>query len=217
VKYPKIQTLYNRDTDGNYGVIVDQLRRQEFGLINKWLITEKVDGRNHRVILHPDGTVEHRGRTDRAHFADFERDAYERLVDADLLRSVIWQDDAGRWPEAVVYGELYGPKIQGGGKYRGDIDLRIFDVCIGDWWLNWKNVVDIAQELRLATVPALNLTSRLPTSKDDVLLHFRGSRSSFVALDEGVPPEGIVARTNPLLFDRRGKRVMWKLKLRDFR
>ena len=29
--------------------------------------------------------------------------------------------------------------------------------------------------------------------------------------------EGIVARTEPLLLDRRGNRVMWKLKTKDFK
>lgn len=30
-------------------------------------------------------------------------------------------------------------------------------------------------------------------------------------------PEGIVARSDPLLFNRKGERVMWKLKMKDFR
>ena len=29
-------------------------------------------------------------------------------------------------------------------------------------------------------------------------------------------PEGVIARTDPYLFDSRGGRVMWKLKYKDF-
>ncbi|GAF90713.1 unnamed protein product, partial [marine sediment metagenome] len=33
---------------------------------------------------------------------------------------------------------------------------------------------------------------------------------------EHYPIEGIVARTKPLLFTRRGDRLIWKLKVKDF-
>lgn len=217
MKYPKIQTLYDRDTEGNYGVITYQFRRREFMLINEWLLTEKIDGRNHRVMLFPDGHVEHRGRTDRAQFAPFMIDAAKRLVNNDVLRSVIKQNTDGEWPMTVLYGELYGPKIQSGGKYRDNIGLSIFDIKLGDWWLSWSDVENIASKLALDVVPVLGRTTRVPSDRDDLTAFFGGPACSWAAQDEGIEPEGVVARTNPLLFDRRGERVMWKLKFKDFK
>jgi len=217
MRYSKIQTLYNRDTDGNFGVIPGQFRCDEFALISKWLITEKIDGRNHRVMLFADGHVEHRGRTDRAQFAPFMMDAAQRLVDNNTLRTVIEQDVNGEWPMTILYGELYGPKIQSGGKYCDNIRLRLFDVRIGDWWLNYKDVVSISGKLNLGYAPVLAVEADwVPTCKAELLDLFPYN-CSVINKRENVEPEGIVARTDPLLLNRRGERVMWKLKVSDFK
>jgi ATP-dependent RNA circularization protein (DNA/RNA ligase family) len=212
MKYPKIETLYNRNQQNGWKVVPGNFRMPEFELIKTWIVTEKVDGRNHRIILHPDGQIEHRGRTDRAQFASFEIEAARAAIDDDRLRSIIDAGDEG-WPETILYGELYGPKIQKGGRYRDDIGFRLFDVRIGGWWLNWSDVVDIAVRLHLQTVPALGVfDSWLPTCKAELMdLLPDGSR-----LEKPGEPEGVVARTDPLLVTRRGERVMWKLKVKDF-
>ena len=48
LEYPKIDTLYDRD--GRY-VNTWRLRRPEFGIINRWSITEKIHGMNTRATL----------------------------------------------------------------------------------------------------------------------------------------------------------------------
>jgi ATP-dependent RNA circularization protein (DNA/RNA ligase family) len=210
MKYPKIETLYNRDD--NFKVVPGDFRVPEFALVKRWLFTEKIDGRNHRIILHHDGQVKHRGRTDRAQFADFEMAGAQAAIDEDQLRYVIKEGDSG-WPLTILYGELYGPKIQGGGKYRDDVGFRLFDIRIEDWWMNWSDVVDIGTQLGLQIVPVLGeYDSWLPTCLDELLdLLPDGSR-----LEKPGEPEGVVARTEPLLMTRRGDRLMWKLKVRDF-
>lgn len=224
MKYPKIETLYNRDTEGNWGVIPGDLRCPEFALVKEWLITEKVDGRNHRVILHPDGTIEHRGRTDRAQFANFMLEGIHEVLDHNLVREAITPDEDGQYPLTIFYGELYGPKIQGGGKYTDHINFRLFDVRIGDWWMEWENVCGFAAMLNVNTVPVLRHASEwLPESKPELQLFFTGHAvyGSDVTMEEkgqvGAEPEGIVARTVPTLFNRKGERVMYKLKFKDFK
>ena len=206
MKYPKIQTLYKRDD--NFKVDPAQIRWPEFAIVKRWLVTEKIDGRNHRVILDADGTIEHRGRTDRAQFADFELEAARSIIDDSLVRATF---DPGS--TAVLYGELYGPKIQKGGVYDDRIRFRLFDVLIGDWWLNWPDVEDVADKLGVETVPVIDTVDGFPTcyaELEDLI------PQSEVAASMGVQAEGIVARTDPLLFTRRGDRVMWKLKFKDF-
>ena len=53
MKYPKIQTLYDRDE--KFKVDPTQIRCPEFSLITRWLITEKIDGTNVRIVRTTDG------------------------------------------------------------------------------------------------------------------------------------------------------------------
>lgn len=221
MKYPKIKTLYKRDPN-TFKIITSQLRCPEFALVHGWLITEKVDGTNIRVILTPDGKVEFKGRTDKAQTPVFLLDTLKSMLPSERLQSVFEQDEQGHWPLCVLYGEGYGVKIQRGGKYRKEgVSFRLFDVRIGDWWLNWDSVRDIADKLSIKTVPVLEKLERwLPTCKAELQDLFALGNSVVAWQDKGVAnieaAEGIVARTDPLLFDRRGNRVMWKLKFKDF-
>lgn len=123
---------------------------------------------------------------------------------------------------AVVYCEGYGPKIQGGGKYRKDIAVRIFDVFIqdennflGGWWLEPDKVADIASKLGVKTMPELELENM----RAIVSAVKYGIKSIVAVEDEGIPEtmmEGVVARMKPPLFTRKGERVIFKLKTKDF-
>ena len=50
-KYPKIETLFTRDEKFK---VTDIIRLPEFENIKKWLVTEKIDGTNIRIIYTPD-------------------------------------------------------------------------------------------------------------------------------------------------------------------
>jgi len=51
IPYPKIETLFKRDETFR---VTDKLRLPEFALVREWLVTEKVDGTNIRVVYLPD-------------------------------------------------------------------------------------------------------------------------------------------------------------------
>ena len=217
MKYPKIETLYVRSKT-DWKVLTDQVRCPEFELINRWLITEKIDGTNVRVILMPDGDIEIRGRTDRAQFSPVVLKTLENMFSAAKVKAAFEANDDGDWPTVVLYGEGYGEKIQKGGKYRKGQSFRLFDVHVGDWWLNWDDVCDVADKLEIKTVPVLTILTVPLTKWDGDMTRFL--QSSEVAWQDSeydcIDAEGIVARTDPLLFTRRGERVMWKLKFKDF-
>jgi hypothetical protein len=210
--YPKIETLFGRDPS-TFKVIPGSLRKPEFWLPNSWLLTEKIDGTNAQVSVSAAGERLIGGRTERAQFSV---DQVEYLTEiAERARQHFTEECEGC--EATVFGELYGPKIQkGGGLYRKDLGFRVFDVKVGEWWLNWKDVESVATSLGLKTVPVLGLMDSWKQAAAHV------NELSTVSLEENpmdesaVPrQEGVVARTDPLLFDRRGGRVMWKLKGKD--
>ena len=119
----------------------------------------------------------------------------------------------------TLYGEGYGARIQkGGGNYRrdGDISFRLFDVLVGERsWLGWGNTKDIADTLGILTVPLVDYGI---CSAEDIIDFVRAGFISVVAQEEGTPilAEGIVARTDPYLFDGQGRRVVWKIKTKEF-
>ena len=217
--YPKIETLYNRSKE-TFKVLPNELRLPEFGLINQWLVTEKIDGTNVRVILTPEGSVEIRGRTDKAQFNPVVLKTLQDIFPPEKVQAAFEQEDEGKWglwPTVILYGEGYGEKIQKGGKYRKGQSFRLFDVRVDEWWLNWDNVTNVAQELGIYTAPSLGMIDALPRSADDLTRFAQASEVAwFEKGDSAVAPEGIVARTDPLLFNRSGDRVMWKLKFKDF-
>ena len=82
--------------------------------------------------------------------------------------------------------------------------------------MGWGAVEKFADALGVKTVPVLGTIDYLPTcyaELEDVI------SLSVVAEEENgkfVRPEGIVARTEPLLLMRNGSRMMFKLKFKDF-
>ena len=214
-EYPKIETLYNRNPENMKKVIAGDLRKQEFGLVDRWLVTEKVDGTNIRVLLgwnEGDPFIRFGGRTSAAQMSTSLLDYLSTTFTLDRVAAAF---DEGT--TAVLFGEGYGPKIQkGGGLYRVDISFRLFDVSvIGDrtWWLNWNDVTDIAGKLDIQHVPVLGDDV---TTDEAIGLVSLPSMTARADGGSGCAQEGVVARTDPGLLMRDGKRMVWKLKERDF-
>ena len=208
--YQKIETLLDRD-EKTFKVLPGRYRLAEFLLIKEWRVTEKIDGMNIRIHLHSDGRVEYHGRTDKAELPLFLVQFLLGQLPSEVVRAAFASDT-----EAILYGEGYGEKIQSGGNYRLGVSFRLFDVVVlavgRCWWLSWENIEDVAKKLGVRTVPVLARTASLDEAVTFALGH------SLVAAEERqrqYPREGIVARTDPPLFTRRGDRLMWKLKQRD--
>ena len=214
-KYPKIETLYNRD-EKTYKVIPTELRLAEFSNIRRWQITEKVDGTNVRVELSPEGEISFAGRTDNAQMPVKLLEYLQTTFTVEKLQAVF---DKAEGNEILLFGEGYGEKIQKGGIYRKGMSFRLFDVLVGFWWLEPMAIADIASKLNIQTVPLLGEIDSLPQTADDLKALIGHDGNSAVAMQEGGQggrAEGIVARTSPLLLTRRGDRMMWKLKFSDF-
>jgi hypothetical protein len=109
-----------------------------------------------------------------------------------------------------LYSEGFGARIQkGGGNYIKDgVDIAIFDIRIGDWWLKQADVNEIATKLGLKTVPLVGYG----TLEELVTKVQAGFNSTYGAF----PAEGIVARPAVDLLCRNRQRVITKLKTKDF-
>lgn len=205
-EYHKIQSIFKRDMTSKRKTLIDgdwTLPEFEYLAGNTWTFTEKVDGTNIRVMF-KDGTVTFGGRTADAQIpAQLVTRLNERFLPmAPKLAEVF---DSG----AVLYGEGYGAKIQkGGGNYRADQDFVLFDVRVGDWWLQRTDVHDVAQKLGLEVTPVIGEG----TLHDAVAWAKRGIRSTWGDFEA----EGIVARPKTELNSRSGHRLIAKIKCRDF-
>lgn len=208
-EYHKIETLYERDLQ-TFRVKPGVFKNRTYSLLKTWHWTEKVDGTNIRVIWQG-GNVLNKltfgGKTDNAQIhADLIKWLYEH-VSADKLKEIFPEQDA------VIYGEGYGAGIQkGGGDYTPEKKLIVFDVLVdGKWWLSWEDVCDVAGKLSLDVVPDFGEM----TLEDATELVRKGFKSR-CAINAGKDAEGLVGRPLEALFDKKGARLIVKLKTKDF-
>lgn len=206
-QYHKIETLYERDLD-THKVKPGVFKNRTYTLLKEWEFTEKIDGTNVRLIWTP--TVD---------------DVPARLIFGGKSNSAQMQVDLVQWliqnvtaevmqtvfPDApvVIYGEGYGAGIQKGGDYSPVKKFIMFDVLVdGKWWLNDENMRDVARKLQLDAVPHVGLMT-LEQATEMV-------RQGFPSAIGTARAEGIVGRPAETLFDKKGARLIVKLKTKDF-
>ncbi len=210
IEYHKISGVFERDTEGTKKLIEGNFRDEtiEYLKDNKFLWTEKIDGTNISVCW--DGhKVEYHGRTERAQ------------IPADLLNKLIeffggndneelFEQKFGE-TKVILYGEGYGPKIQKrGSTYRSDVSFILFDVYLPEQnlWFKRDAVEDIAQTFGIDCVPIV-LTGTIEDAVEFIKLRPKSMMGT-------ADMEGVVGRPMIELLDRRGKRVIVKVKVEDF-
>ena len=205
-EYPKIQSIFKRD-EGTHKFIEEEWSRPEFEYLkdNVWEATEKIDGTNTRVNWDAENdVVTFGGRTDNAQIPTF---LFAKLQDLFPKEKFIVA-----YPETsmTLYGEGYGARIQkGGGNYiSGGVDFALFDVVIDGWWLYRGNIEDIASKLGIECVPYIGIYT-LRRAIDFVKRGLYSRYGDFGA-------EGMVLKPTAQLFNRKGGRIITKLKHKDF-
>lgn len=206
-EYIKIDTLFERDVNGSKKLIKGKFRSEAVKYLadNIWVFTEKIDGTNIRI--HWDGhKVTFDGRTNNAqipsNLVKYLMDTFGTMEAEEMFEQKFGST------EVTLYGEGYGPKIQKGGLYRPDVSFILFDVLIGDIWLKRDSVEDIAKAFGIDVVPII----------------FKGTINEAVEFVEtkpkstigNAPMEGVVGRPEIEMFDRMGKRIIVKIKVKDF-
>lgn len=206
-EYHKIETLFERDTNGTKKLIEGAFRNDAVKYLanNDWYFTEKIDGTNIRI--HWDGhKVEFAGRTDKAQIPkllmDYLINTFGSIEVEELFEQKFGESDV------ILFGEGYGPKIQNGGAYRDDVSFILFDVQIGDTWLKRESVEDIARIFGIDVVPII-FTGSLQQAVDYVKTKPKSTIGT-------ANMEGLVGRPAVEMRDRMGKRVIVKIKVCDF-
>lgn len=221
MEYQKINTLYKRDENNN--IILGDYTIPEFEYLknNLWECTEKIDGTNIRIEVvfyeepesgfTPKAKAYFIGRADKTNIPTH---LYSKLEQ--IFGNVDWKQ---MFPDinegnVTLFGEGYGTKIQKGGSnyISNDVDFILFDVRIGNWWLNRESLEDIANKLNIKIVPLIGYMT-IPEAEEMVKNGFK----SRIAENKDFEAEGLVLKTPCGLLLRNGKRIITKIKTKDFR
>lgn len=208
-EYIKIETPFERDTEGSKKLIEEKWRNETVQYLRNawWVFTEKIDGTNISVVW--DGhKVQFHGRTERAQIPAHLVNRLNELFGGETNEE-LFEQTFGETP-MILFGEGYGYKIQNGGLYRDDVDFILFDVYQpdNDIWLKREAVESIAKTFGIDVVPIV-LEGDLESGIDYVKMH---PKSTIGKADM----EGLVARPETELKDRLGRRVIVKIKVKDF-
>ena len=207
-EYHKIETVFERDTDGTKKLIEGQFRNEtvEFLKDSTWQFTEKIDGTNIRVRW--DGhTISFYGRTDKSqipnHLLTRLNEIFHNVATEELFEQMFGEK------EVILFGEGYGTKIQKvGDLYRQDVDFILFDVMVEDVYLTRPDVETIASALGIEMVPIIMEGTIL-----DAVNFIKTRPSSTIGQ---APMEGVVGRPKVEVLDRFGNRLIVKIKVCDF-
>jgi hypothetical protein len=210
MEYHKIETIFKRDMEGNKKLIEGEFRSPAIECLKNivWEFTEKVDGTNVRVIW--DGhKVSFNGRTENSQMPIPLLEELNRLFGGNTNEEIFEQLFGEK--QAVLYGEGYGGKIQGGGAYRKSQSFILFDILIGDYFLERENLEEIAKAFNISIVPIV-LSGTIQEAIDYVRIN---PKSIIAETDKEM--EGLVGKTQVPLFDKFGNRMIVKIKYEDFK
>lgn len=205
-EYHKIETLFERD-EKTKRLVEGKFRNEAISFLqhNMWDFTEKIDGTNIRIFW--DGhKVTIAGRTDKAQIpAELSNRLFE-LFGGEVNEQLFEQKFGGT--EVMLFGEGYGAKIQNGGLYRNNQDFILFDVMIAGNWQPRENVENIAIYFGIDVVPLI-FTGTIQEGIDYV----KTKPNSRIGTAKS---EGLVGRPKVEMQDRTGKRIIVKIKVKDF-
>ena len=208
-EYIKIETPFNRDMGGTKKLVEGDWRNEtvEFPKDNQWQCTEKIDGTNIGIVW--DGhKVSYQGRTERANIPAHLMNKLIEMFGGETNEE-LFEQKFGEMP-VILFGEGYGAKIQNGGNYRQDVSFILFDVYLpgSDIWLKRDSVEDIARAFGIDVAPIV-LTGTLRDAIDFVKTKPKSTIGT-------APMEGLVCRPLVEMRDRMGRRVIVKVKVKDF-
>lgn len=209
-EYHKIQTLFKRDLNAPKKPMIEgEWTTEDLKYLanNEWEFTEKVDGTNIRIAITPSPyeiswDIKIGGRTDNAMIP-------AKLLDWIRTNMNLRHDSLEQDVPVILYGEGYGPGIQSGGLYSTEQKFVLFDVRVGTWWLKRDDVEDVANDVGAEYVPLIG-RGTLHDAIDMVKSGLKSEWGNFEA-------EGIVARPAVQMFNRKGERIITKIKGRDFK
>lgn len=238
IKYSKIQTLYTRDDKFKVTPVVREKEDTILALskMTDIIVEEKIDGTNAQIELYfheailTAPAIGFYNRSNEILDKDimFIGETLEKVIDLKKLRKWYYKefclDKDGKQKEmgadVRIFGEVFGDKIQKNiYTPKGVRDFRVFDIQVGSRWLSPKGRNEICNLLELKVVPKVVTLPKFPPFGECWDMFFKtGYNKSLLAKKYGRDEllEGYILRPKVSLYCNNGKRVMGKIKRKDF-
>lgn len=206
--YHKIVSPWKR-ADANAKIVNTQVFSDDYIAILKdiqWIGTEKVDGEN--LNFYYDGNhVSYLGHTDKSQFSDEKKEWLDSLITPEF--ESIFEQIFGE-KEAVIHGEILGPKIRSNLYEFSDFKFYAFDIYNKTDDTFWKqDVVEMYAKMLGFERSPIVITGTL----DEIAELVKSAPSS--KLNPKIEMEGIVIRPVRELKKGNGERVIYKVKVAD--
>ena len=204
-EYQKIQSIFKRD-ENTHNFIDGDFSLPEFEYLkdNFWVWTEKIDGMNIQVDWDRE-IVRFGGKTDNAQIPSSLYNKLQEIFTIEKFKRLY--SDA----PMCLYGEGYGARIRGGGKYIPDgVGFILIDVLIDRWWLKRESIEDIASKLKIDVVPIVGGGTLMDAVMVIKSCRLKSKWGDFLA-------EGLVLKPKVELKTRAGDRVISKIKHKDYK
>ena len=187
--------------------------------IGRWIVTEKIDGTNIRIILTKPDEEGNR----ETHIASRKlilnpedktsKQYMDCLKEVNLHKIKEYFNDVNS--TVVIYGEGYGAGVQKGGIYSKEKNYRVFDIRIGEAYQDFEYVKKVCIDNQLNVVPVMcELKEIVYEECLDALKIFQ---ETLIKEGDGGKPEGFVYKLEPVLLNKYKERLIFKVKHKDFK
>lgn len=181
---------------------------------NRAVITHKIDGTNGRLIWNGEEGEFYTGSRnmvlgggqDNHGFNEWAQDQ----IDTDLFKEYFEDTNV------VVFGEFFKNDILGRVEYGDEPRFRVFDVFINTVFLDWADVLGVADKLNLDVTPYEFIEEPGYDSLTDYIKEYDDPLAKDSADPDDKIAEGIVVRPPVEMKYKKDNRVMYKVKSEKF-
>jgi len=215
MNYHKINAIFKRDK--NKKIIMDDYVDPIYEVLKNipWIAYEKIDGTNIHVTYNgKTKEIKIQGRKEKSIVPEGLQKKLNELFTVEKLSSVFFENN----DIFHFYGEGVSHKIQKGKRYLNGIeegfDFILFDILVQNsfdgvyWWSAESDKQDIATQLGIRTAPYM--------FTDSLLNIIEKVKKGLISTYDNNFAEGVVCKPLYELFNRRGERIITKIKHKDF-
>jgi Rnl2 family RNA ligase len=180
------------------------------------IITEKIHGKNMRILI-PENAKSINDIIIGAREYSEDHISFGLHSEAKMLRGLLDLERLLEYfkkenKQVILFGEFYGKGVQKGIKYRDDKGFIVFDIMIGDNFIEFDKIKSICNMIGLETVPILY---RGKPDKE-IFNKFININSALAKnnkiIEDSNLTEGVVIRSNPLNKNQYDEFVICKFK-----
>ena len=186
--------------------------------IGNWIKTEKIDGTNIRIILTKPDEEGNRETLIGSRKLVLNPEDKGSKIYMSCLKEVNLHKIAEYFKDVnstvIIYGEGYGAGVQKGGIYSKEKDYRVFDIRIGKAYQDFEYVKKVCVDNQLNLVPVYSDVDEI--TYKECLETLRNFDKTLITDGDGGKPEGLVYKFEPVLLNKYGERLLFKVKFKDF-